>query len=52
MPYEQITEEQFEQMMQNVRPLDFSSVYEEDKEKSKKNDPLKENFCENESCAI
>jgi len=48
MPYEEISDEQFEEMASKLKPLDFSSLYES----KEKYDPEKENYCDNDSCKI
>lgn len=44
MPYEEITKEKYEQMANNLIPLDFSNLFSEE--------ALGEKYCSNDSCAI
>jgi hypothetical protein len=56
MPYEEITEEKYKEISQNMKAIDFDSLYEEAKNDSKvkdtKMDPKPENYCDNDNCSI
>jgi len=44
MPYEEITKDEYEEMISNLLPLDFSEMFSEE--------ALGEKYCSNDSCAI
>ena len=52
MPYEQITDETYEEMMKDLKPIDFEELYKKQELSRHKQDPEKENYCDNDSCKI
>jgi len=46
MPYEKITDEEYDKMVSKIKPLDLSSLYQYGKEAEG------EKFCSNDTCTI